>query len=88
MKRKAGRCHSCSRQNHLDCDRRQNDDARCTCRCVSAEGQMEHWALIETGTHYPSRLATHAMVASSLRICWSRSDRTPRTLYRVTNLMR
>lgn len=64
-------CLACRSYKHTQCDRLLEDDAKCTCQCYTENGPA-WWALVETARHWPEVAAAHAVIARSLRICWSR----------------
>lgn len=67
------RCVGCDARKHTACENRLATEASCSCECVGADGAVQWWALVETARWFPESVATHAMIAGSLRICVAKS---------------
>lgn len=71
------RCLACTSHKHTQCERVFDATAECVCRCQGEDGITAFWAMEETARYWPHVMAARAMIASSLRICYSKAVRSP-----------
>lgn len=72
--RRTRECQACQVKKHTQCRNVLDAYGKCACTCYRPDGTgPEFWAMTETAKAWPEVAAAHALIASSLRICWAKS---------------